>query len=231
MQRVSRTEDFGMSHPEPKRAITAHEISGNSSRIAAGKGSEAFVHIRHQLLDHKIFPVTRDRRIDVPGTPQRRVHIDADEDELTNNSCLSGAVKQTLCAVLVERGAITVKRGGHEVDHGITGIVFVVPRGKIDDHASYRTYADHILCKFLRAYLPVDHLTIRPGKRMGREGRKNQTQRSQCECRRHALSHDVSSPSFHCSWRRVSDVAARYQAGQVKVRAISHRGGFHQGSP
>src|ERR1700693_2319131 len=98
MQRIDRTEHIRVSRAEADGAISSHEIPGNATRVPVSQRSEARIYIRHQFLDHEILPVTGHWRVDIPGTPQRRVHFHRYKDEFVDDSSRYPAVNKALRA-------------------------------------------------------------------------------------------------------------------------------------
>src|SRR5712671_632645 len=120
MERIDRTKHIRMLHAETDCAIAAHEVTSDATRVPVGKSSEVRVDVRHQFLDHEIFPVSGHRRIHVPRTSERSGHIDTYENELVDHPSLDRSIEEALRIPLVEWDAITFERGRKKVDNRIT---------------------------------------------------------------------------------------------------------------
>src|ERR1019366_2207561 len=110
MQGIDRTKHIRMLHAETDCAIAAHEVASDAARVSVAKSSEVRIDVRHQFLNHEIFPVTGHRRIHVPGTPEWRGHIDTYENELVDHAGRGRSIQEALRVSLVESQSIVLER-------------------------------------------------------------------------------------------------------------------------
>src|SRR5580692_10342166 len=93
---------------------------------------EVRVYIRHQVPDHEVFPVTRDRRVDIPGTAKRSAHIYRDQNKLIDSSTRDRSIHNPLEILLLKVRVKRLKRVGQIVDDGIALWRLIVTGWQID---------------------------------------------------------------------------------------------------
>src|SRR5271169_4577736 len=118
-----------------------------------GQSMEVSVDIRHQLLDHEVFPVASYRRIDIPGTSQGSRHIHRHKDELTDDASGDRTIEEDLGAPLIELGTIIFKGAREKVDYRIALRRSVVAGRKIDGHLADRAGTHLVIRELIRTQL------------------------------------------------------------------------------
>src|SRR3984957_17048784 len=66
-----------MPHTETDSSISSNENSGDAAGVSVGQGSEICIDVRHNLLDHEVFPVAGRGRVDIPRASEGGFHIDS----------------------------------------------------------------------------------------------------------------------------------------------------------
>ena len=85
-----------------------------------GQCPEMSVDIRHQLLDHEVFPVSRDWGIHIPRAPQRSRHISTHKNKIANDVRTNRSIQKPRRPVTVKGRTIPLRRSviaGREIDH------------------------------------------------------------------------------------------------------------------
>src|SRR5579871_79539 len=176
MQRIHRPKHLRMLHPKPYRPIPTHKVPRNPPRIPRSQRPEVRIHVGHQFLHHKIFPVPRHRRVHIPRAPQRRSHIHRHKDEPANRMRRHHTIKQRLRPILIEQIPIAHKGIRQKVNHRIPLRPItprpVITRRQIHHQLSHRTRPNLVLRKVLRLYLSINHPAL---QRLTEQGKRRQS--------------------------------------------------------